>query len=118
MSHFYSDDSVVLWNGNAYTGSSSITSFYQALPSSEHVLHSVDCQPVSGKLYKFQNARFKISSLEVTGEQSTVIVTCEGEVKYEESNSQWEIFSHHFVLKKIGDVWKIVNDTFRVIPHS
>ncbi|XP_065886268.1 NTF2-related export protein 1-like isoform X1 [Dysidea avara] len=61
MSHFYSDDSVVLWNGNAYTGSSSITSFYQALPSSEHVLHSVDCQPVS----------------EVTGEQSTVIVTCE-----------------------------------------
>ena len=56
--------------------------------------------------------------LELTGEQSTVIVTCEGEVQYEGSNSHWEIFSHHFVLKKIGDVWKIVNDTFRVIPQS
>jgi len=108
---------VVLWNGNAYTGSSAITSFYQALPTSEHVLHSVDCQPVSGR--KRIQIPFNCTVfLEITGEQSTVIVTCEGEVQYEGSNNHWEIFSHHFVLKKIGDVWKIVNDTFRVIPQS
>lgn len=49
MSHFYSDDSMMLWNGNAYTGSSDINSFYQTLPPTEHVLLSVDCQPVPGE---------------------------------------------------------------------
>ena len=52
ISHFYADDSMMLWNGNAYTGSSEISSFYQTLPPSEHVLHSVDCQPVAGKYPK------------------------------------------------------------------
>ena len=50
---------------------------------------------------------------DISGEQSTVIVICEGEVQYEGSNNQAEIFSHHFVLKKVGDVWKVTNDTFR-----
>ena len=49
MSHFYADDSMMLWNGNAFTGSSEISSFYQTLPPSKHVLLSVDCQPVPGK---------------------------------------------------------------------
>ena len=38
-------------------------------------------------------------------------------MQYEGSNSRWEIFSHHFVLKKIRDVWIIVNDTFRGFPR-
>lgn len=49
IAHFYADDSLLLWNGNPYMGSSEISSFYQTLPPSEHVLHTVDCQPVPGK---------------------------------------------------------------------
>ena len=52
-------------------------------------------------------------STDIAKEQSTVIVICEGEVEYEGSNNQAEMFSHHFILKKVGDVWKVTNDTFR-----
>ena len=110
---------MMLWNGNAYTGSSQISAFYQALPPSEHVLHSVDCQPVPGNWNMYvTRCTCNIFLLDITGEQSTVIVTCEGEVQYEGSNSQSEIFSHHFVLKKVGDVWKVINDTFRFTNFS
>lgn len=102
IAHFYADDSLLLWNGNPYMGSSEISSFYQTLPPSEHVLHTVDCQPVP----------------DIAGEQSTVIVTCEGEVQYEGSNNPSEIFSHHFILKKVGDIWKVTNDTFRFTNFS
>lgn len=51
--------------------------------------------------------------LDIAGEQSTVIVICEGEVQYEGSDIQAEMFSHHFIIKKVGDVWKVTNDTFR-----
>ena len=57
-------------------------------------------------------------SADIAGEQSTVIVTCEGEVQYEGSNNKGELFSHHFILKKVGEVWKITNDTFRFTSFS
>ena len=110
----------MLWNGNAYTGSSEISSFYQTLPPSEHVLHSVDCQPVPGKYPERARKLYMyfLTLTDIAGEQSTVIVTCEGEVQYQGSDSQAEIFSHHFVLKKVGDVWKVTNDTFRFTNFS
>ena len=52
-------------------------------------------------------------SIDIAGEQSSVIVICEGEVQYEGSNNPPEFFSHHFILKKVGDIWKVTNDTFR-----
>lgn len=96
---FYSEGSVVVWNGNHVVGASNITSLYQSFPGSEHKVHCLDCQPVT------------------TGDvqsQRTVLVACQGEVKYDDTNSI-RSFTHNFILVKQGEVWKVASDCFRFL---
>ena len=50
ISGFYSDTSMLVWNGHTKTGVADISAFYQSLPSTEHMVISFDCQPVAGML--------------------------------------------------------------------
>ena len=48
----YSDNSTLVWNGNCVTGGEKVKEFLTNLPPSENTaVHSLDCQPVSGKMY-------------------------------------------------------------------
>lgn len=49
MSKLYSENTTIVWNGNVVKGGSAkVTDFFNNLPATEHTLHSLDCQPVSG----------------------------------------------------------------------
>lgn len=49
MSKLYSANTTIVWNGNLVKGGSEkVTEFFNSLPATEHTLHSLDCQPVSG----------------------------------------------------------------------
>ena len=49
MSKLYSANTTIVWNGNVVKGGSeNVTEFFNSLPATEHTLHSLDCQPVSG----------------------------------------------------------------------
>ena len=49
MSKLYSENTTIVWNGNLVNGGSAqVTEFFNSLPATEHTLHSLDCQPVSG----------------------------------------------------------------------
>ncbi len=96
---FYSEGSLVIWNGNNVVGAENITRLYQSFPGSEHIVHCLDCQPVA------------------TGDvqsQKTVLVACQGEVKYDDTNSI-RPFTQNFMLVKQGEVWKVASDCFRFL---
>ena len=49
MAKLYSADTTIVWNGNLVKGGPErVTEFFNSLPATEHTLHSLDCQPVSG----------------------------------------------------------------------
>ena len=49
MSKLYSENTTIVWNGNLVNGGSAkVTEFFNNLPSTEHRLSSLDCQPVTG----------------------------------------------------------------------
>lgn len=96
---FYSDTSFVVWNGHPKTGSAEIASFYQSLPISQHTVTCFDCQPV-------QDGQG----------QSTVLVACQGMVKFDGQQHD-ELFSQNFILSKQGEVWKVSSDCFRFLDQ-
>ena len=49
LAKLFTTSSVQIWNGNSNTGEAKIVEFITNLPSSEHVIHSLDCQPVLGE---------------------------------------------------------------------
>ena len=54
MSKLYSSDTTIVWNGNVVKGGSEVvTEFFNSLPATEHTLHTLDCQPVSGIMCPF-----------------------------------------------------------------
>ena len=88
-----------MWNGNDRTGAVNITNFYQSFPGSDHVVHSIDSQPVAD-----------------SQGQKTVLVACQGEVKYD-GQDKVVPFAQHFLLTKQGDVWKVASDCFRFLDQ-
>lgn len=97
ISGFYSDSSLLVWNGHTKSGVVDITNFYQSLPGSEHALLTFDCQPVAD------------------GQgQTTVLVVCGGLVKFDGQDNE-ENFSQNFLLSKQGEVWKVGSDCFRFL---
>ena len=97
ISGFYSESSLLVWNGHAKSGAVDITNFYQSLPGSEHALFTFDCQPVADDQG-----------------QTTVLIVCGGLVKFDGQDSE-ENFSQNFLLSKQGDVWKVGSDCFRFL---
>lgn len=100
MSGLYSNNSLVVWNGNTKSGSPGITEFYQSLPGSNHRLSSFDCQPVQS-----------------ASATTSVLVSCVGSVKFDGQPSE-KRFSQDFLLTKEGEVWKVDSDCFRFIEHQ
>ena len=97
MSGLYSDNSLVVWNGNANSGAGNIMNFYQSLPGTVHRIFSFDCQPV-------------LTS------SSTVLISCKGAVKFDGQPSE-QRFSQDFLLNKEGEVWKVGSDCFRFLDR-
>ena len=90
---------MVVWNGNNAVGTANITNLYQAFPGTEHHIHCVDCQPVGD-----------------TQGQRTVLVACQGEVKYDGAE-RIRTFTQNFILIKQGEVWKVASDCFRFLDQ-
>lgn len=97
VSKLYSESSSLVWNGNHVKGSEKLNEFFGSLPTSEHTIYSMDCQPVSER---------------ATPGNTTIAVFVGGTVEYEGSKSK--TFSQNFVLTAQGKVWKVSSDCFRL----
>jgi len=85
------------WNGNHIEGGENIKNFIiNQLPRSEHYLSSLDSQPLPN---------------EAVGDQTTVLVTACGSVKYGKSSGV--PFQQNFLVTEKDMKWKIAVDTFR-----
>ncbi|XP_064637260.1 NTF2-related export protein 2-like [Lineus longissimus] len=96
LQKLYMDSAILVWNGNKVTGVSDILSFYENLPSCEHTIDSVDCQPIANS---------------ATQGQLAILVTTMGCSKFK--GNKPSVFQQTFVLTSQGKVWKIVSDNFR-----
>ncbi|CAH1777046.1 unnamed protein product, partial [Owenia fusiformis] len=96
LGKMYMDTATMVWNGNGVTGTTDILKFIEDLPSSEHKVESLDCQPLGDH---------------VTKGQTSIIVTTMGSVKYEGNTAK--MFNQNFMLTSQENVWKVVSDTFR-----
>lgn len=48
MSRLYLETGLLAWNGNGITGNESIQKFVIDLPSTDHVVNTLDAQPILG----------------------------------------------------------------------
>ncbi|XP_065177628.1 NTF2-related export protein 2-like [Sycon ciliatum] len=99
MAPLYSDASQFLWNGWCGHGLAQVMQLLQRVPSSEHTLHTLDCQPVAAA---------------ACNGSTQVLVSTEGHVKYD-GDGKTHCFSQQFVLLSEDGVWKILSDCFRFI---
>lgn len=44
------DSAILVWNGNGYEGKDQINKFFNELPPTEHIISTLDGQPITGKL--------------------------------------------------------------------
>ncbi|CAM1154318.1 NXT2 (predicted) [Pycnogonum litorale] len=96
LSKMYSDEAVLIWNGNGVKGKEAINKFLEELPSSEHSLQCLDAQPIIDQVVQGQMA---------------ILVIVTGIVKFEGNYSRH--FYQTFMLTVQGDVWKVITDDFR-----
>ncbi|XP_046572467.1 NTF2-related export protein 2-like isoform X2 [Haliotis rubra] len=94
----YLDTSTVVWNGSVCNGGEAINAHFDALPASEHVISSLDTQPLVEPLNPNEMA---------------IAVSVFGTVKYQ--NNKNKAFTQNFTLSSQGTVWKIVSDVFRFL---
>lgn len=50
ISKLYLDTGLLAWNGNGVSGNEKIQKFYIELPSSDHVVNTLDSQPILGSI--------------------------------------------------------------------
>lgn len=101
ISKLYMDTGVLVWNGNGTTGDERIQKFILELPASEHVLNTLDAQPIVDS---------SISS------QQTLLIQVSGTVRYTDyQDKQEKSFQQTFMITAQGDKWKIVSDCFRLL---
>ncbi|XP_033743790.1 NTF2-related export protein 2-like isoform X2 [Pecten maximus] len=92
----YLDSAALVWNGTPVNGLEKILKFFETLPTSEHSLDSLDCQPLIDQ---------------VCGGQMTIAIKTFGTVKYQ--GSKTKAFHQNFMLTSLNNVWKIVSESFR-----
>lgn len=101
-SKLYLDTGILVWNGNGVTGNDKIQKFLMDLPSSHHVLKTLDAQPIEESL--------------VSSKLSYLIQAC-GEVTYHNDEGR-KPFQQTFVIVAVDGKWKIVSDCFRFqVPY-
>ncbi|KAB0796987.1 hypothetical protein PPYR_11048 [Photinus pyralis] len=97
ISKLYLDNGLLTWNGNGITGNDRIQKFYMELPSTDHIITTLDAQPI------LDNA--------VNG-QLSFLIQVSGTVKYQDKVPK--SFQESFVITAQNDKWKIVSDCFRL----
>lgn len=96
ISSLFHDSATLIWNGNQVTGKNNIVPFYEALPTVETQLFSIDAQPI----------------LEAAaGTQTMIAIICNGKMKF--ASSPIKGFTESFLLTAENNVWKVVSDTYR-----
>ncbi|CAO1439063.1 unnamed protein product [Diamesa hyperborea] len=93
----YMESSLLVWNGNGYSGIENIKKFFKELPSTEHELKTVDAQPIIDG---------------AVSEQHTFLIQVSGTVKLGEN--RLKAFQQTFVITAQNSKWKIVTDCFRL----
>ncbi|XP_052280260.1 NTF2-related export protein 2-like [Dreissena polymorpha] len=105
LTKLYQDNAEAGWNGNILKGKEAILKFYDDLPSSEHKIESLDCQPMSGP---------------ISAGQLYIIVKTFGTVKF--PNNALKSFHQSFLLTPEtisgNNFWKIARDTCRFQDKS
>ncbi|KAK3100093.1 hypothetical protein FSP39_014616 [Pinctada imbricata] len=96
LKKLYMDTASIVWNGNAVSGMDAVLKFFESIPTSEHKMESLDCQPITDS---------------VSGGQFTIVVKVYGTVKYLKRKPK--TFHQNFMLTSQNNVWKIVSDSFR-----
>ncbi|XP_023014035.1 NTF2-related export protein 1 [Leptinotarsa decemlineata] len=97
ISRLYLDTGVLAWNGNGVTGNENILKFMIDLPATDHVINTLDAQPILDSA--------------VNG-QLTFMIQVTGSVKYQEKTPK--SFQQNFIVTAQGDKWKVVSDCFRL----
>lgn len=97
MSRMYLDTGLLVWNGTEASGKDNIQKYYQDLPSSEHVMSTLDAQPIIDD--------------SVSG-QPTILIQVSGNVKFQNNSSK--PFQQSFMITAQADKWKIASDCFRL----
>jgi NTF2-related export protein 1/2 len=97
MSKLYMDTGLLAWNGNGINGNERIQKFFIDLPTSDHIITTLDAQPVLDSA--------------VNG-QLTFMIQVSGTVRYQDRIPK--SFQQNFIITAQGDKWKIVSDCFRL----
>ncbi|XP_038056179.1 NTF2-related export protein 2-like [Patiria miniata] len=97
LNKLYMDSATMVWNGNPLQGSEAILKFLDQLPTSDHTIDTLDCQPIPAV---------------VTQGQTSLMVIVGGRVKFEGTKETFS-FTENFMLTTQGGVWKIASDCFR-----
>ncbi|XP_059053329.1 NTF2-related export protein [Achroia grisella] len=101
-SKLYLDTGLLVWNGNGINGSDKIQKFLMDLPASNHVIRTLDAQPL------YESISNKITYL---------IQAC-GDVTYQNDNIK-KPFQQTFLIVAVDGKWKIATDCFRLqVPYS
>ncbi|KAF9580846.1 NTF2- export protein 2 [Lunasporangiospora selenospora] len=103
LNRLYRDSSAILWNGNAYSGITPFSEFYNKLSSSEHIINSYDCHPLPTQ------------SLD-PNTPGSIIVNVSGTVKYSNETNP-RLFSQSFVLSPdpTNGSFYVWSDCFRFV---
>ncbi|CAH1119760.1 unnamed protein product [Phaedon cochleariae] len=97
ISRLYLDTGLLAWNGNGITGNENILKFMIDLPTTDHVINTLDAQPILDSA--------------VNG-QLTFMIQVSGTVRYQDKTPK--TFQQNFIVTAQGDKWKIVSDCFRL----
>ncbi|GLH07300.1 NTF2-related export protein [Gryllus bimaculatus] len=97
MSRLYLDTATLLWNGNGIAGKEFIQKFFENLPSTDHVVSSIDSQPLTTGT----TCHFPL----------TIVVSVSGFIAF--CQEQPQAFQQQLLITAEGDKWKIVSDCFR-----
>ncbi|XP_033631601.1 NTF2-related export protein 2-like [Asterias rubens] len=98
LNKLYMDTATMVWNGNPLEGGEAIIKFLDQLPTSEHTIDSLDCQPIPAA---------------ITQGQTTVMVIVGGWVKFEGNKRNFQFTENFMLTRTQAGVWKIASDCFR-----
>lgn len=93
----YLNSGLLVWNGNEIKGHEKIQNFFNDLPISDHVIRTLNAQPI---LNSAVNGQF------------TVMIQVSGKVKYQDKRPK--SFQQNFIITAQENQWKIVSDCFRL----
>lgn len=97
MARLYMDNGLLVWNGNGANGKDNIQKYFQELPRSEHIMNTLDAQPIID---------------DAVSSQLTFIIQVSGTVKFQDNPTK--PFQQTFMITAQGDKWKIASDCFRL----